>query len=78
MLLALLLALTGAAAHAWDFKVDGIYYNILSDRVSVAVTGNSANRYSGAINIPSSVTYNSVTYSVLAIGAVVNESDWEP
>ena len=35
ILLALLLALTGAAAHAYDFVVGGIYYNILSDGESV-------------------------------------------
>ena len=71
ILLALLLALTGAAAHAYDFVVGGIYYNILSDGVSVEVTyrHSSHSSYSGAINIPSSVTYSGKTYSVTSIGS---------
>ena len=71
ILLALLLALTGAAAHAYDFKVGGIYYNILSDGVSVAVTTRGigiTNSYEGVenINIPSSVTLRN-TYAVTEI-----------
>lgn len=69
ILLALLLALAGTAAHAYDFKFDGIYYNILSDGVSVEVTSGSSDKYSGAINIPSSVTYSGKTYSVTSIGS---------
>ena len=38
ILLALLLALTGAAAHAYDFSSGGIYYNILSNEKDVEVT----------------------------------------
>ena len=69
ILLALLLALTGAAAHAYDFVVGGIYYNILSDGESVEVTSGSSDKYSGAITIPSSVTYSGKTYSVTSIGS---------
>ena len=61
-------------ASAHDFEVDGIYYNITSSSdLTVAVTyrGNSYNHYSneyrGAVTIPSTVTYNSKTYSVTSI-----------
>ena len=71
ILIALLLALTGAAAQAYDFKVGGIYYNILSDEVSVAVTRGIeiTNSYKGVenINIPSSATYMGNTYAVTEI-----------
>jgi hypothetical protein len=63
-------------ASAYDFKVDGIAYRIISDGVSVSVTneitnsqGSSAgySNLSGALVIPSSVTYEGITYSVICI-----------
>ena len=62
-----------APANTYDFMVDGIAYNINSDRRSVTVTYtqyNSSNNYSGltAANIPSFVTYGGKTYSVITIG----------
>ena len=54
----------------YSFKVDGIYYNINSDKTSVTVTNTNNNYglYSGSISIPSQVTYNSNTYDVTSIG----------
>ena len=64
------------AANAHDFEVDGIYYNITSSAdLTVVVTyrGSSSssysNEYSGAVTIPSTVTYNSKTYRVTSIGS---------
>ena len=64
----------GLSAH--DFEVGGIYYNITSEEeLTVAVTyrGNSnseySNEYTGAVTIPTTVTYNSKTYSVTSIGS---------
>ena len=76
----LLLCTTVATAH--DFGVDGIYYNISSDKtVMVTFKGSNvydysgscfyhyySNEYTGNIIIPESVTYNSTTYSVTSIG----------
>ncbi len=58
-------------AHAYDFEVDGIYYDITSDS-TVAVTylydyRYNESAYSGDIVIPDTVTYNSVKYSVTSI-----------
>ncbi len=54
---------------AYDFEVDGIYYNINSDDTSVSVTfKDDINNYSGDVVIPSSVTYNGTTYNVTTIG----------
>lgn len=69
------LSLVAATASAYDFVVDGIYYNILSEN-TVAVTNdkdasklNTASRtYSGTLTIPASVTSNNVTYSVTEVG----------
>ena len=69
LLLTLLLPAT-AAAH--DFEVDGIYYNINGNEVSVTYKGTSpgsyTDRYSGSVIIPATVTYNGTTYSVTSIG----------
>ncbi len=55
---------------AYDFEVDGIYYNKNSDGVSVSVTKTSSyGAYSGQVVIPSSVTYNDKNYSVSRIGS---------
>ena len=59
---------------AHDFEVDGIYYKYLDPSAkTVAVTykgeapGDYANEYSSSVNIPPSITYNSITYSVTSI-----------
>ena len=71
--IATILCCLSASAH--DFEVDGIYYKITySTDLTVEVTyqGSSyssySNEYSGAVTIPSTVTYNNKTYSVTSIG----------
>ena len=67
-----LVATTALWAH--DFKVNGIYYNILTyktNEVEVTYRGSSGseyNEYSGSVTIPETVTYNGTTYSVTSIG----------
>ena len=51
------------SAIAADFTVDGISYTISGSNVSV-----TSGAYTGAITIPATVTYNSITYPVTAIG----------
>ena len=60
---------------AYDFVKGGIYYKITnSTNKTVAVTYRGSyydsftDEYTGAVTIPSSVTYNSTTYSVTSIG----------
>ena len=67
--------LCSLTANAHDFEVGGIYYRITSSAdltVEVTYRGNYSdsysNEYSGAVTIPSTVTYNSKTYSVTSIG----------
>ena len=53
---------------AYDFEVDGIYYNKTSDStVSVTSEYSFSSSYSGDITIPSGVTYNEKSYSVTSI-----------
>jgi len=52
---------------AYDFKLNNIYYNIIStNEVETTCMGN--NCYSGTIYIPSSVNYNNKIYTVSTIG----------
>ena len=72
-LLLVLLLLLPMVVSAYDFKVDGIYYNIINvNEVEVTYEGSSGNEvdeYIGAVAIPTSVTYNGVSYAVTAIGS---------
>ena len=69
ILIALLSVSTNA--FAYDFKVDGIYYNITSsteNTVSVTYRNSSYNSYSGNVVIPEQVSNNDNIYSVTSIG----------
>ncbi len=72
MLPALTMLLCSVVASAHDFEVDGIYYNISSNEVSVTYMGDNSNfyenEYSDDVVIPETVTYNGKTYSVTSIG----------
>ena len=53
---------------SYSFEVDGIYYNITGTyTVQVTFRTTGYNSYSGNVTIPSSVTYNGITYQVTAI-----------
>lgn len=66
MILAMLVALPG---FAYDFAVDGIYYNILSEREhTLAVTKGVEGSYAGNVIIPSKVAYAGKSYTVTSIG----------
>ena len=76
--LALLLVavLASVKASAYDFTVDGLYYNIVSlQDLTCAVTNDDVNdtKYSGDIVIPEQVTYNGRTLTVTSIG---NDAFW--
>ena len=64
------LLLGAATASAYDFEVDGIFYNKNADGLSATVTykNSGGNYYKGAVVIPASVTCSGKTYSVTAIG----------
>lgn len=74
LLLAMLAAILPAAAY--DFEVDGIYYNITSmSDLEVGVTyrehtsdGKNVS-YSGDVKIPATVNYNNKTFTVTSIGS---------
>lgn len=56
-------------AYAYDFEVDGIYYNITStNTVEVTYKDTNYDSYSGEVIIPSTVTHNNKIYTVTTIG----------
>ena len=68
MLIAVATLLFSATASAYDFEVDGFYYNIISlSDLTVEVTAGD-NKYSGELIIPSTVNYKSKTLTVTSIG----------
>ena len=52
---------------AYDFQSGDLYYNITSNVAPYTVEVTSGIDYSGDITIPSSVTYNGITYAVTSI-----------
>lgn len=71
----IVLLILNQTIKAHDFKVDGIYYKIISSidkTVSVSYRGASSSsfsdEYSGNVTIPEKVTYMDITYSVTGIG----------
>lgn len=69
--LAIMMACLSCAlsASAYDFYTGGIYYTKLaSNNVEVAYKTYNVADYSGSVTVPSTVTYNGVTYTVKGIG----------
>ena len=73
MLLLFSLLGTATIALAYDFEVNGIYYDISGSNAIVTYQyyysyHSPYSDYSGNVTIPSTVTYNGTTYSVTSIG----------
>ena len=71
--LLLLVALLPMVASAYNAQIDGIYYDFSGDKATVtyreyrSYSGTYYSDYSGAVVIPSTVTYNEKTYTVTSI-----------
>ena len=59
---------TSLSAYAYDFEVDGIYYDVVSLQDLTCEVTYGDNKYIDDITIPSEVTYNNRTLSVTEIG----------
>lgn len=71
LFLTAILLLASVSTFAYDFEVDGIYYNVLSREdmtCEVTYKKNNVISYSDTITIPNNVTYNDSTYTVTSIG----------
>ncbi|MDE6559913.1 MAG: leucine-rich repeat protein [Muribaculaceae bacterium] len=56
------------STYAYDFEVDGIYYNMVSLQDLTCEVTSGDRMYTGEIIIPSAVKYNNKTISVVSIG----------
>lgn len=63
---ALLLAIMAVTGYAYDFQVDGIYYNLTSYNDAVVTHGDK--KYTGSVFIPTDVKWNSRKINVVGIG----------
>ena len=74
LFLLLLILCIAVSTKAYDFKAGSIFYSIVSSTApyTVAVTfeTSSYRSYSGAVVIPSTVSNNSITYTVTTIGTL--------
>lgn len=68
LLLVMLTLLSLLSVQAYDFKVDGIYYEIIPGTTEVRVISRGPGLYSGSVTIPATVVYDGVSYGVTAIG----------
>ncbi len=68
LLITIAVLLCSTTMYAYDFEVDGIYYNIISTTDLTVKVTNGDNKYSGEIIIPSTITYLSRTLKIVAIG----------
>ena len=75
LFIAMIALLYSTTASAYDFEVDGIYYNVTDEAnsaVEVTFKGKEyssySNEYSGDVVIPASVSCNGKNYSVTSIG----------
>ena len=64
--MSLLCALMPLAASAYDFEVDGLYFNKTNEGEVAIVKGDK--QYSGDVVVPATITVDGVEYAVTAIG----------
>ena len=74
LILCILLGLVGTRASAYDFEVNGIYYNLISATEFTCEVTSGDVKYSGNIKIPATVSYSNRTVSVVRIsGSAFND-----
>ena len=66
-LVTMLLSFAFVPVSAYDFKVDDIYYSVLSMSDLTCKVTSGDTKYSGEISIPEQVTYNKRTFNVIKI-----------
>ena len=75
LLFSLIVMMMPLMASADAVEIDGIYYNLIGKSKVAEVTSNPS-KYSGAVDIPSFVSYGGVKYDVASIGEEAFKSCW--
>ena len=68
-ILLVLIALVTMGAKAYDFSVDGVYYNVIDKSGKMVEVTKGDAKYSGSVTIPATVSNDGVTYTVARIGS---------
>ena len=68
LILSLLALMASINAFAEAVEIDGIYYNLISKAKAAEVTQHPNKKYTGAVNIPDTVSYDGIDYTVTSIG----------
>ena len=68
IILLVLIALVTMGAKAYDFSVDGVYYNVIDKSGKVVEVTKGDAKYSGSVTIPATVSSDGVTYTVSRVG----------
>lgn len=69
IILLVLIALVTMGAKAYDFSVDGVYYNVIDKSGKVVEVTKGDAKYSGSVTIPATVSSDGVSYTVSKIGS---------
>ena len=69
VLLATAMFCVSPGASAYDFEVDGIYYNITSEADKTVEVTSGGNSYVGDVSIPATVENAGITYTVTEVGS---------
>ncbi len=74
LIFCVLLTLCSICANAYNFEIDGIYYNVVSSsdltcEVTYKSESHNNNEYTGEVVIPETIEYNDDRYSVIGIGS---------
>lgn len=72
LFLLLTLFLCTSMAWAYDVEVDGIYYYLNQKDKTASVTYNNANKYTGSLVVPESISVEGTTYVVTSISYIEN------
>ena len=67
LLLAMACLFSSISVSAYDFKVDGIYYNVVSISNLTCAFAGTETKCSGSFVIPDQVTFNNRTFTVTKI-----------
>ena len=80
LLFTLIIAITAVTqAAAYDFEVDGIYYNKNGTNATVTFRDNNYNSYSGEVIIPDTVTADGVAlWWPSSLAAMATRPSWSP
>lgn len=75
-ILTIVMLLATIVGYAYDFEVDSIYYNKISDTEVEVTYGDTKYSYNGHLTIPDSINFSGLTFKVTKIGNNAFYNNW--